>query len=846
MIGDPPRTARRRARAGRGGLPVRARAPRLPEGGPVRARGRARLPGRGARAAPRVPARRRRGDGRVHVLRPPREDAGDRPRGRPRAAEPPGAAARRARSPREGDALVAGNICNTWAYDPADARRVGRASCARCTSEQVALGASRRAPTSSSPRRNDYLGEALIAVEVIREAGLPSVVDVRLDRRDRRSTASTFDEACRRLEAAGADVVGLNCSRGPATMLPLLERDPRGGRVPRRRAAGAVPHDARGSRRSSRCATRTATRAFPIALDPFTCTRFEMADFAVAARDLGVGFIGVCCGGAPHHVRAMAEALGRTVPASRYSPDLALHPVLGDTPALRGDAGHANICSMTAQGSARARFRRALRGGDAFMVVTAAHQVENMSVTEAFAVVLVLATRRDPRRARAARRLARAGRRRAGGGPAAPRRARRRCSTGSTRAMRRPPTTPRRSWSGRASAGRSASCASAARRTGARDRAARSKARGRLQSPVGALQRSRPGVRLMSDESVLYTVARESTPLVALGDGWRAPAGSDTNAALSAAVEAARAASQDHARRAPRRARAARPQPGRRPLRADRVLDPHQPVATSRAFPPGGRSLTRFGAASGSGHDRCGARPERAPDRPVRLPARARHAVAGARPRRLRRERRVAGGARRRPRLRRPRRRQDPQDGRDLARADRRRRDRRLLRDAARGRGDVRRGHPRRDAVHVGRDRPEAGPPGRAERAVRTACWCASTIPANVAQLEEAARASGKPLGLLVDLEVGGGRTGHRERGRRGRAGRPHRRQRRRHLRGRPGLRRQPPEHGRLRPAQGDVARAAGAARSLWWSASTARISPRRSSPAPAPARTTSTTSSVC
>ena len=29
-------------------------------------------------------------------------------------------------------------------------------------------------------------------------------------------------EACRRLEEAGADVVGLNCSRGPATMLPLI------------------------------------------------------------------------------------------------------------------------------------------------------------------------------------------------------------------------------------------------------------------------------------------------------------------------------------------------------------------------------------------------------------------------------------------------------------------------------------------------------------------------------------------------------------------------------------------------------------------------------------------------
>ncbi len=70
-------------------------------------------------------------------------------------------------------------------------------------------------------------------------------------------------------------------------------------------------------------------RGFPIALDPFTVTRFEMADFAVQAQKLGVNYIGICCGAAPHHVRAMAEALGREVPASRYSPDMSLHPMLG-------------------------------------------------------------------------------------------------------------------------------------------------------------------------------------------------------------------------------------------------------------------------------------------------------------------------------------------------------------------------------------------------------------------------------------------------------------------------------------------------------------------------------------
>ena len=33
-----------------------------------------------------------------------------------------------------------------------------------------------------------------------------------------------FVDACKQLEAAGADVVGLNCARGPDTILPILEQ----------------------------------------------------------------------------------------------------------------------------------------------------------------------------------------------------------------------------------------------------------------------------------------------------------------------------------------------------------------------------------------------------------------------------------------------------------------------------------------------------------------------------------------------------------------------------------------------------------------------------------------------
>jgi betaine-homocysteine S-methyltransferase len=76
-------------------------------------------------------------------------------------------------------------------------------------------------------------------------------------------------------------------------------------------------------------ATEDGHHLFPIQLEPYQCTRFEMAEFARRARDIGVGYIGICCGGGPHHVRAMAEALGRDTPASRYSPAIELHPVLG-------------------------------------------------------------------------------------------------------------------------------------------------------------------------------------------------------------------------------------------------------------------------------------------------------------------------------------------------------------------------------------------------------------------------------------------------------------------------------------------------------------------------------------
>ncbi len=74
---------------------------------------------------------------------------------------------------------------------------------------------------------------------------------------------------------------------------------------------------------------------FPTALDPFTCNRYEVGAFAAEALALGVQYLGLCCGAAPHHIRAMAEAMGRRPPASRYSADMSKHAYLGSDPSLR-------------------------------------------------------------------------------------------------------------------------------------------------------------------------------------------------------------------------------------------------------------------------------------------------------------------------------------------------------------------------------------------------------------------------------------------------------------------------------------------------------------------------------
>jgi betaine-homocysteine S-methyltransferase len=227
--------------------------------------------------------------------------------------------------------LFAGDICNTNVYEPDD--RESEREVRAMFEEQVGWAAEAGVDYVIAETYS-HAQEALLALEAIKAAGLPAAVTLGLHRRPTTREGWTAEEACRRLADAGADVVGLNCHRGPRTLLPLLP--PIVAAVGDTAYVAALPVPYRTTDEEPTFQSLTDPHAadsqpFPTGLDPFQATRDEIATFGREAWALGVRYLGLCCGGAPHYVRALAEALGRTPPASRYSADMSRHAYFGET-----------------------------------------------------------------------------------------------------------------------------------------------------------------------------------------------------------------------------------------------------------------------------------------------------------------------------------------------------------------------------------------------------------------------------------------------------------------------------------------------------------------------------------
>ncbi len=234
------------------------------------------------------------------------------------------------------DLMVCGDVANTNVWDPNDKKT--DLECQKMFEEQVAW-AKEVGVDFVVAETITWLGEMKIALKTIKDAGLIAVCNFSIKRNEKTRDGYTPGDACKILEDNGADVVGLNCFRGPKMTMKLLPEIRE--KVSCHVAALPVPYRTTEkdpgflNQTDEGCDCIPGGNAFPVALDNLYCNRFEMAEFAKECANKKINFIGICCGAEPHHVREMAVALGRKPISYKYYPDMSKHYAHGTDPTLK-------------------------------------------------------------------------------------------------------------------------------------------------------------------------------------------------------------------------------------------------------------------------------------------------------------------------------------------------------------------------------------------------------------------------------------------------------------------------------------------------------------------------------
>ncbi|CAN5725450.1 hypothetical protein BH24ACT22_BH24ACT22_09760 [soil metagenome] len=201
------------------------------------------------------------------------------------------------------DVLVAGNLSETWAYDPDDSE--SHKHVRDLFDRQLAVMGEEGIDFAIAETFL-WLGEALIAVEAIKDAGLPSLVTMTFDNEPMSYDGHTPGECVRQLADAGVDVTGFNCLRSPEHSYRIMAEMREA--VPPEVHLAIQPVAFHGPAQQPNF---TSLPEFPLELEKITLPRTAMGDFAVKARDMGYGYIGSCCGSVACHVREMARVLGK-------------------------------------------------------------------------------------------------------------------------------------------------------------------------------------------------------------------------------------------------------------------------------------------------------------------------------------------------------------------------------------------------------------------------------------------------------------------------------------------------------------------------------------------------------
>jgi methionine synthase / methylenetetrahydrofolate reductase (NADH) len=160
------------------------------------------------------------------------------------------------------------------------------------------------------------LNEAEQAILAAREVApnLPIIAMITVDEEANCLDGTSPEHAAARLAAAGADVIGCNCSTGPATVLTAVERLSAATSLP----LAAMPN-----------------AGTPRAVDGrniYLCSPEYMASFARKFLKAGVQFIGGCCGTTPNHIRAIKSAIRAVEAQKTAKPSTVREAIVTETP----------------------------------------------------------------------------------------------------------------------------------------------------------------------------------------------------------------------------------------------------------------------------------------------------------------------------------------------------------------------------------------------------------------------------------------------------------------------------------------------------------------------------------
>ncbi|KAK7072807.1 hypothetical protein SK128_028195 [Halocaridina rubra] len=204
----------------------------------------------------------------------------------------------------EGDALVAGGLSQTPTY----LSGLGKTNTQKEFQRQVDVFVENKVDFLIA-EYFEHVEEIEWAIEVCLKSGLPVVASMCIGPEGDLHGVSA-GECAVKMAKAGAHVVGINCHFDPFVVLDGM-----------RKMKAAL--DAEGLKVhliSQPLAFHTPDAhkqgfidlpEFPFALEPRICTRWDMHKYAREAYDLGIRYIGGCCGYEAYHIRAVAEELAK-------------------------------------------------------------------------------------------------------------------------------------------------------------------------------------------------------------------------------------------------------------------------------------------------------------------------------------------------------------------------------------------------------------------------------------------------------------------------------------------------------------------------------------------------------